>query len=261
MMTERDSFLIPDWPAPPTVRALVTTRCGGVSKPPYDEFNLGLHVDDDPVAVAANRARLRRYVPAEPFWLEQVHGIDVVQAGEGGGAPVRADASVARRANKVCVVMTADCLPVLFCNDEGSVVAAAHAGWRGLVAGVLEATLAAMAVAPGRVMAWLGPAIGPNAFEVGDEVRAAFLASDPGAQAAFVTHGGEGKWLADIFTLARRRLIRAGMAQNHLYGGGLCTVSEENRFYSYRREAVTGRFASLIWFDAEAFALSLASCG
>jgi len=242
-----DSFLVPDWPAPPAVRALVTTRRGGVSTPPYDEFNLAMHVGDDPGAVAANRVRLRRHVPAEPFWLEQVHGIEVAQAGEGGDVPVCADASVARSPGAVCAVMTADCLPVLFCNDEGSVVAAAHAGWRGLVAGVLEATLAKMAVEPGRVMAWFGPAIGPGAFEVGDEVRAAFLASDPGARMAF-TPQAEGKWLADIFMLARRRLMRAGVER--IYGGGLCTVSGNDRFYSYRREGVTGRFASMIWFDA-----------
>jgi YfiH family protein len=250
-MAERDSFLVPDWPAPPAVRALVTTRRGGGSKPPYDEFNLGLHVGDDPIAVAANRARLRRYVPAEPFWLEQVHGIEVAQAGEGSHAPIRADASVTRKTDVVCVVMTADCLPVLFCDDEGAVVAAAHAGWRGLAAGVLEATLGAMAVEPRRVMAWLGPAIGPGTFEVGNEVRAIFLASDPGTQAAFVPCGMKGKWLADIFMLARRRLMQAGMEQDRIYGGGACTVSESGRFYSYRREAVTGRFASLVWRDGQ----------
>ncbi|MDR0564340.1 MAG: peptidoglycan editing factor PgeF [Azoarcus sp.] len=246
-MIERDAFLIPEWPAPPTVHALVTTRRGGVSKPPYDEFNLGTHVGDDLEAVAANRGLLRRYLPAEPFWLEQVHGIEVAIAGEGRSAPVRADASVARAAGIVCAVMTADCLPVLFCDSAGTVVAAAHAGWRGLAAGVLEATLEAMAVAPERVMAWLGPAIGPGVFEVGDEVRAAFLMSDSGAEAAFVPCGAQGKWLADIFMLARRRLARAGVEQ--VYGGGLCTVSEPGRFYSFRRDAVTGRFASLVWFD------------
>jgi YfiH family protein len=246
-MIEQDLFLVPEWPAPSKVCSLVTTRRGGVSRPPYDEFNLGLHVGDDPAAVAANRARLRRHVPTEPFWLEQVHGTDVVPAGEGGGVPVRADASVARKAGVVCVVMTADCLPVLFCNDEGSVVAAAHAGWRGLAAGVLEATLAAMGGEPERVMAWLGPAIGPSAFEVGDEVRTAFLASAP--ETFFVPHEIEGKWLADIFALARYRLMQTGLKRERIYGGGVCTVSEGERFYSYRREAVTGRFASMIWLD------------
>ncbi|MDR2926569.1 MAG: peptidoglycan editing factor PgeF [Azoarcus sp.] len=249
-MTERAAFLVPDWPAPGPVRSLVTTRYGGVSKPPYDEFNLGLHVGDDPSAVAANRARLRRHVPAEPFWLEQVHGIDVAAAAAGGNAPVRVDASVAREAGAVCAIMTADCLPVLFCDDEGTVVAAAHAGWRGLAAGVLEATLAAMAVRPNRVMAWLGPAIGSSAFEIGSEVRAAFLDADSGASAAFVPHGTEGKWLADIFALARRRLSRVGVEPGRIYGGGVCTASESERFYSYRRESMTGRFASLIWLAA-----------
>ncbi|MDR2015072.1 MAG: peptidoglycan editing factor PgeF [Azoarcus sp.] len=249
-MTERDCFLVPDWPAPPSVRSLVTTRRGGVSKPPYDTFNLGLHVGDDPVAVAANRARLRRYVPAEPFWLEQVHGIEAVPAGEGGGAPVCADASVTRKTGIVCAVMTADCLPVLFCDDEGTVAAAAHAGWRGLIAGVLEAALAAMEIDPGRVMAWLGPAIGPTAFEVGEEVREAFLASDPGAREAFAPRESGGKWFADIFLLAYRRLAQAGVRQNQIHGGGICTVSEGERFYSYRREAITGRFASMVWLDA-----------
>jgi YfiH family protein len=260
-MAEQASFLVPDWPAPPTVRSLVTTRCGGASKPPYDGFNLGLHVGDDPVAVAANRAQLRRYVPAEPFWLEQVHGIEVARLPPSSAlGSIRADASVAREAGVVCVVMTADCLPVLFCNDAGTVVSAAHAGWRGLASGVLEAALAAIGEKPGQVMAWLGPAIGSNAFEVGDEVREAFLASDPGARGAFSPRESGGKWFADIFMLARRRLERAGMRQEKIYGGGVCTVSENGRFYSYRREAVTGRFASMVWLDAQGHvALSLPS--
>lgn len=249
-MIERDDFLVPDWPSPVSARALVTTRYGGISKPPYDELNLALHVGDNPAAVVANRALLRRHVPAEPFWLEQVHGIEVATAKKNGNAPVCADASVAREAGAVCAIMTADCLPVMFCDEQGTVVAASHAGWRGLAAGVLEATLAAMAVTPGRVMAWLGPAIGPDVFEVGDEVRAAFLADDPEARGAFVPRGAEGKWLADIFALARRRLARAGVDKSQIYGGGVCTASENERFYSYRRKAVTGRFASLIWLDA-----------
>jgi len=165
--------------------------------------------------------------------------------------PVRADASVTRKTDVVCAVMTADCLPVLFCDEEGTVVAAAHAGWRGLVAGILEATLGVMAVEPERVMAWLGPAIGPKVFEIGEEVRAAFLAVDPGAQAAFVPQAMEGKWLADMFTLARRRLMQAGVSRQRIHGGDVCTVSESERFYSYRREAVTGRFASMIWLDVQ----------
>jgi YfiH family protein len=248
-MSEAESFLVPDWPAPPVVRARVTTRRGGVSRAPFDSFNLGTHVGDSPEAVAANRALLRRHLPAEPLWLDQVHGTEAVAADAGGsGGVVCADASVSRTLDAVCVVMTADCLPVLFCDDAGTVVAAAHAGWRGLVAGVLETTLARMAVAPEQVMAWLGPAIGPTAFEVGDEVRAAFVALDPGAAAAFVAREAQGKWLADLFTLARLRLARAGVRR--VYGGGVCTVNEVDRFFSYRRDGKTGRFASLIWLDA-----------
>jgi YfiH family protein len=247
-----ESFLVPDWPAPPTVRALVTTRRGGLSKPPYDEFNLGTHVGDDPAAVAANRALLRQHVPAAPCWLEQVHGIEVARADESrdDARPPRADASVSRTPGAVCAILTADCLPVLFCDDAGEVVAAAHAGWRGLAGGVLEATIASMAVAPERIMAWMGPAIGPTAFEVGEDVRAAFLALDPDARAAFTPREAEGKWLADLFMLARRRLSRAGVER--VYGGGPCSFTENERFYSYRREARTGRFASLVWLDAQA---------
>jgi YfiH family protein len=238
--------MVPNWPAPPNVRALVTTRCGGVSAPPYDGFNLGMHVGDDPAAVLANRVRLQRHLPSGPCWLEQVHGIEVATARVGGAdAPLRADAAVTRERGAVCVVMTADCLPVLFCDDAGTIVAAAHAGWRGLVAGVLEATVERMAVAPSRVLAWLGPAIGPAMFEVGDEVRAAFLADDPGAHEAFTAREAAGKWLADLFLLARRRLARAGVAR--VYGGEVCTVSDPARFYSYRRDGATGRFASLAW--------------
>ncbi len=236
--------LIPGWSAPANVRALVTTRAGGVSQAPYGSLNLGGHVGDLAEAVAENRGRLRRLLPAEPVWLEQVHGVAVADADSASGLP-RADASVARRPGVVCAVMTADCLPVLFCDDEGEVVAAAHAGWRGLVAGVLEATVARMGVAPSNVLAWLGPAIGPAAFEVGGEVRAAFLDSDPAAADAFVSSAEPGKWLADLYALARLRLVRAGVSR--IYGGGECTYSDSLRFYSYRREGATGRFASLVW--------------
>ncbi|MDR2032359.1 MAG: peptidoglycan editing factor PgeF [Azoarcus sp.] len=245
-MPDADGFLLPDWPAPPAVRALVTTRHGGNSKMPYDSFNLGTHVGDDPAAVAANRALLRRHLPAEPCWLEQVHGTAVALADEGERhPPPRADAAVARTSGAVCAIMTADCLPVLFCDEDGTVVAAAHAGWRGLASGVLEATLVAMAIPPARVMAWLGPAIGPTAFEVGDDVREAFLTSDSDAHAAFAARESPGKWLADLYALARRRLVRAGVSR--IYGGGRCTFTETARFYSYRRDGTTGRFASLIW--------------
>lgn len=238
------NMIVPDWPAPSNVRALVTTRRGGVSTGPYDSFNLGMHVGDVPEAVARNRERLRRMVPAEPVWLDQVHGTAVLDADRAVGVD-QADASVARRAGVVCSVMTADCLPVLFCDDSGTVVAAAHAGWRGLAAGVLEATVATMAVPPECVLAWLGPAIGPTAFEVGAEVRDAFVAADPGAAVAFVGNQHPDKWLADLFMLARRRLVRAGVAR--IYGGGVCTVGDDKRFYSYRRDGITGRFASMVW--------------
>lgn len=237
----------PDWPAPPNVRTCVTTRIGGVSAVPFDSFNLGLHVGDDPTAVEVNRQRLRTMLPAEPHWLEQVHGIEVADADALHSAAPQADASVARRRGSVCVVMTADCLPVLFCDSMGSVVAAAHAGWRGLCAGVLEKTVAAMQVPPGSIMAWLGPAIDPAAFEVGKEVRAAFISADPDAATAFVAASNEGKWFTNLFLLARQRLLRCGVHEIH--GGGLCTWSDARRFYSYRRDGRTGRFASLIWRD------------
>lgn len=238
-------LLCPDWPAPANVRAVQTLRSGGCSPLPWDSFNLGDHVGDDPGRVAANRATLRALLPAEPLWLTQVHGISVVDAG--AASPAReADAAFARQPGKVCAVMTADCLPVLFCDRAGTIVAAAHAGWRGLASGVLEATVRAMAVRPGELLAWLGPAIGPQAFEVGDEVRAAFLAHDPEAARAFVPHG-VGKCLADIYLLARQRLQAAGVGS--ISGGDYCTVSDTDRFFSYRRDGVTGRQASLIWLD------------
>lgn len=236
-------LLLPNWPAPDHIGAASTTRQGGVSRPPYDSLNLGDHVGDDPAAVAANRARLADALslPAEPLWLTQVHGTTVVDAAR-GTAGVNADASVAFEPGVVCAVMTADCLPVLFCNAAGTKVGAAHAGWRGLHAGVLEATVQALGGGED-LMAWLGPAIGPSAFQVGAEVRAAFLDADPGAAGAFRPDGG--RWRADIYTLARRRLAACGIRSVH--GGGLCTCTERERFFSYRRDATTGRMASLIW--------------
>jgi hypothetical protein len=236
-------FLIPDWPAPDNVRALQTLRTGGCSPAPWNSFNLGDHVGDEAARVAANRDLLRASLPGEPCWLRQVHGVKVVDAAS-ASAGVEADAACARTAGSVCVVMTADCLPVLFCNRQGTVVAAAHAGWRGLLAGVLENTLATMQCPAGDVLAWLGPAIGPDNFEVGDEVRNAFVEGDAGATAAFQPQG-QGKWLADLYALARRRLAAAGVVG--VYGGGLCTVADGGRFFSYRRDGVTGRQASLIW--------------
>lgn len=237
--------LIPDWPAPPGVHALQTLRGGGCSPVPWDSFNLGDHVGDAPECVATNRRQLRQLLPAEPLWLKQVHGNVAVDA-EKGPNFIAADASFARNSGVVCAVMTADCLPVLFCDRAGTVVAAAHAGWRGLQAGVLEQTITSMAVPPSEILAWLGPAIGPACFEVGDEVRAAFLDVSAQSETAFVAHQS-GKWLADIYELARQCLNRCGvMAVN---GGRFCTVSEESRYFSYRRDGITGRMASLIWLE------------
>lgn len=238
-------FLLPDWPAPKHVRALQTTRVGGVSSGVYAGLNLGSHVGDDVAHVAENRSLLREYLPSEPFWLNQVHGTDVVDAAS-AGTLATADASYASGAGKVCAVLTADCLPVLFCSEDGAVVAAAHAGWRGLAAGVLERTAAAMQVPGKRLLAWLGPAIGPAAFEVGEDVRSAFVDGDAPAARAFCRQGN-GKYLADIYHLARIRLAKAGI--EGVFGGELCTVADPARFYSYRRDRVTGRQATLIWLS------------
>ncbi len=233
------------WPAPARVRTLVTTRDGGVSLAPYASLNLGQHVGDDPAAVAENRARLRACLPAEPFWLNQVHGIGVQEAcADAPDVPPDADAGFTRQPGVVCAVMTADCLPVLLTDRSGSVVAAAHAGWRGLCNGIIEATIARMAVPASDILAWLGPAIGPDAFEVGPEVRAAFMAHDPTAASAFAAIP-DGKYLADIYLLARQRLNACGVTDVH--GGDACTVTERERYFSYRRDGRTGRMASLIW--------------
>jgi YfiH family protein len=244
-MTPHPDWIIPDWPVPPAVRAFITTRAGGVSAGPYASFNLGLRAGDDPGAVAANREQLRALLPQEPKWLRQVHGADVVEADALTDAP-EADAAVARRHGTVCAVMVADCIPVLLADREGKLVAVAHAGWRGLAAGVIEKTVARMALDPARILAYLGPGIGPRAFEVGADVRDAFLARDAQSGAAFTPHA-PGKWLADLFALARRQLAGAGVTSVH--GGGLCTYSDTQRFYSYRRERVTGRMAAVIWRD------------
>lgn len=233
---------VPDFPVPANVGVLQTMRSCGVSAAPWASFNVGTHVGDDPAHVAANRERLRSLLPGEPVWLDQVHGTTVADADATEGVP-EADAAVARTAGRVCVVMTADCLPLLLCDRSGSVVAAAHAGWRGLCSGVVEAAMASMRVPASEILAWLGPAIGPSAFEVGDEVRAAFLGRDPSAAAAFRGRGD--KWLADLYALARQRLAQAGVAD--VYGGECCTALQSENFYSYRRDGVTGRMASLIW--------------
>jgi hypothetical protein len=239
----------PDWPAPANVHGFMTTREGGASTGPWASFNLGDHVGDDPAQVATNRACLRELLPAEPAWLRQVHSARVVEIGPGYDDNPEADASFTREPGRVCAVLTADCLPVLFCDRAGTLVAAAHAGWRGLADGILESTVLAMQADPAELLVWLGAAIGPDAFEVGDDVRQAFVAGHAEAAAAFVPHPatGAGKWLADIYELARIRLRRAGVAA--VYGGGHCTFGEPDSFFSYRRDGVTGRLASLIWLE------------
>lgn len=238
-----DDWIVPEWPAPAGVYALSTTRRGGVSAAPYESLNLGDHVGDLAAHVAENRLRVCARTPAVPLWLSQVHGVAVVDVA-GGRDGMVADASFARAPGRACTVMTADCLPVLFCHRGGSVVAAAHAGWRGLAGGVLEATLDAMTVPAGEVLAWFGPAIGPDAFEVGDDVRSAFVGDLPAAASAFRARPG-GKWLADLYALARMRLQRKGVQA--IYGGHRCTFSEPESFFSHRRDRTTGRMASLIW--------------
>jgi YfiH family protein len=235
----------PAWAAPAGVVAWSTTRIGGTSRGPYASLNLGDHVGDETGAVAANRERLASEIglPSAPAWLQQVHGTRVRRPGDDD---VCGDACFENRPGRVCAVMTADCLPVLFCNAAGSAVAAAHAGWRGLHAGVLEQTVAAFADPPSQLLAWLGPAIGPRAFEVGDEVRDAFIGHDERSATCFVAHG-EGHWLADIYALARQRLRACGVAD--VSGGEFCTYSEPERFFSYRRDGISGRMASLIWLS------------
>lgn len=241
------AFLIPDWPAPAGIRACVTTRAGGVSQAPFDSFNLGDHVDDDPCAVAQNRQHLTHVFNVQPAWLSQVHGVVVAPATPGQIA--EADASWTATPGIACTVMTADCLPALFCDRAGTRVAAAHAGWRGLAAGVLEAAAQSLNVEPQDILVWLGPAIGPKAFEVGGEVREVFIKDLPDAAAAFVPSINEGRYMADIYELARLRLARCGITA--VYGGGFCTVTDP-RFFSYRRSSRTGRFASLVWIETPA---------
>ncbi len=244
----RAALILPRWPAPARVRAASTTRAGGVSEEAFQGLNLGDHVGDSPAHVAANRRALAEVLglPAGPPWLDQVHGATVAAAEAMGRAPVEADAIRALEPGQVCAVLTADCLPVLLCDDAGTRVAAAHAGWRGLAAGVLEATVAALELPPAGLMAWLGPAIGPADFEVGGEVREAFLARDPGCAGAF-RPSPAGRWLADLYLLARRRLETAGVGR--VYGGGWSTFADPRRFYSYRRDGRTGRMATLIWLE------------
>ncbi|HEX7044183.1 MAG TPA: peptidoglycan editing factor PgeF [Burkholderiales bacterium] len=236
-------FIVPDWPAPASVRALVTTRAGGVSRGAYCSFNLGAHVGDDPAHVRENRARLRAVLPADPVWLEQVHGSDVVDAAR--AAPgTRADGAYTRSRGVICAVLTADCLPIFLCDRAGTEVALLHAGWRGLARGVIEQGLAALRAPPEDRLAWLGPAIGPPAYEVGGEVRDAFVSRRPEAAVAFAP-ARRGKWYLDLYALARQRLEALGVRAIH--GGRYCTASQPELFFSHRRDGATGRMASLIW--------------
>lgn len=237
-------FLEPDWPAPARVRAFMTTRSGGASTATYASFNLATHVGDDGAAVAENRRRLRSVLqlPSEPAWLEQVHGIEVAILPRTASRP--ADASVSFERGEVCAVMVADCLPIFLASRDGDRVGLAHAGWRGLAAGVVEAAVAALDCDPAKLVAWLGPAIGPAAFEVGPEVHEAFTARDAAATAEF-RPGRGGRYLADLPALARRRLSACGVTW--VGGGAACTYSDPARFYSYRRDGATGRMAALAW--------------
>ncbi len=245
-MTTELPLIIPDWPAPAWIKAVSTTRMGGVSQAPWDTLNLGSHVGDSTEDVNRNRAILCERLGidiASVGWLNQVHGTDVVDLPAAG--LVRADASTTWSRGNVCAVLTADCLPVLFCDPATGQVAAAHAGWRGLADGVLEQVVARFGN-PAGILAWLGPAIGPDRFEVGPEVREAFLLDDPLAADAFAASPSrEGHYLADIYQLARQRLATAGVLQ--VYGGEFCTVTDQQRFFSYRRDGQTGRMASLIY--------------
>ncbi|HWQ38670.1 MAG TPA: peptidoglycan editing factor PgeF [Burkholderiales bacterium] len=240
-------WIVPDWPAPPSVRSFITTRRGGVSRGPYASMNLGSRVADDTEAVRSNRALLRAHLPEEPRWLRQVHGSDVVEADE-VFSEVEADGAYTCSARVVCAVLIADCLPVLLTDRNATAVAVAHAGWRGLARGIIEATVAALRVPAGELLAYLGPGIGPRAFEVGQDVFDAFVSNDPQAARAFVPHD-RGKWLCDLFALARRRLGAAGVRE--VYGGGICTYSDPVRFFSHRRDRITGRMAALIWREPD----------
>lgn len=242
------NLIKPRWPAPAHVHAVVTTRQGGVSRAPYDSFNLGDLVKDSAESVIANRKRLSEYLalPSGPNWLSQVHGTKVVTLHSDTATGIEADASVTATKGIVCAVLTADCLPVLFTDRDGNRIAAAHAGWRGLAAGILEATLAKMESDPERVLVWMGPAIGSRAFEVGPEVREKFISQHPASASAFRPSIGD-RWWMDIYELARQRLRRQGVEA--IFGGGFCTYSDPEQFFSYRRDGETGRMTSLIWTD------------
>ena len=242
-------FIVPDWPAPANIKAVSTTRLGGVSQQPYLGLNLGLHVGDNKEHVQRNREQLQQELRLvePPAWLNQIHSTEVIDLNASLTVVPDADGSYTQTSGIACTVMTADCLPVLLCDTGGNQVAAVHAGWRGAADGIIEAALDKFTVPSDQILAWLGPAIGPDAFEVGSEVRELFLAEQPQAELAFKPHGD--KWLADLYLLARQRLQRYGVKK--IYGGEFCTFSNPDCFYSYRRDGVTGRQASLTWIEAE----------
>ncbi len=242
-MPNSDSWLIPDWPASANIYAGTTLRHGGVSLPPYDSLNLGNHVGDDPAAVAENRRRLN--LPTEPIWLRQTHSTRIVDAAHCTPDQNEADGSYTTQSQVICSVLSADCLPVLICDRAGTTVAAVHAGWRGLASGIIEQAIATLPVDPDNLLVWLGPSIGPDAYEVGNEVRKIFITHDPAAKAAFIAK--QGKWRMDIYQLARQRLMTLGVTA--IYGGNHCTYREGEHFYSYRRDGISGRMASIIWMD------------
>lgn len=246
-MTERSGVeaIRPDWPAPANVHTFITTRNGGFSQGPWGSFNLGSACGDNPQHVEKNRRLLAGLLPSEPRWLRQVHGTSVV-GWDGAILPgIEADAIVSKQVGQVCAVLTADCLPVLFCNEAGTHIAAAHAGWRGLAAGVLETTVLAMECKPAELMVWMGPAIGPRAFEVGKDVYDAFTSLNAENSIAFKPY--RDRWLADIYQLAGMALKRMGITR--ISGGQHCTFEEQGRFFSYRRDGETGRMASVIWLE------------
>jgi hypothetical protein len=242
-----EAWIVPEWPAQAHVRAFVTTRAGGVSEGEYASLNLGLRSGDAAQNVERNRRIVREHLPQAPRWLAQVHGAEVAMADDlADDANAMADAAVARKPGRVCAVLTADCMPIFLADEWGTHVAVAHAGWRGMAAGVIENTVAAMGSPPEGLLAWMGPAIGPDAFEVGPEVREAFIANDPASASAFRSHR-PGKFMADLYALARGRLVRAGVREVH--GGGFCTFRDTERFFSYRREKQSGRMGAFIWME------------
>jgi YfiH family protein len=239
----KPQVIYPDWPAPANVRALSTTRMGGCSEGSFASLNLGANSGDDSGLVAANRTSVVQMLPSQPAWLTQLHGNTVVEI-DAVGDPQTADASVSRKPGRVCAVLTADCLPLLLCERHGCAVAAVHCGWRGLAAGIIENTVRELGCKPGHMIAWMGPAIGPENYEVGMDVFEAFTTDSADAGTAF-TPGRPGHWQLDLYELVRLELARLGVGA--VYGGDFCTYSDVDRFYSYRRDGETGRQASLVW--------------